>query len=136
MERTDISDRASMRALALILGVAYLVENVGAALLMTFLATFPFENQSPEDKAAARWLIAVGIMLAFLALVTLIALIVRHRRLTAAAFAANAAVALALLKWAVGVSDHSDGKLVAWTLAIELTGLGAVAVALRDRERA
>jgi hypothetical protein len=28
--------------------------------------------------------------------------------------------------WAVRVSEHSDGTLVALTLAIELTGLGAV----------
>jgi hypothetical protein len=122
-----------VRPFSLILGVAYLLENIGAALLLTFFATFPFENQSPEDRAA-RELISAGIVMAFLALVTL-ALIVRHRRSAAAAFAANAAVALSLLTWAVGESDHSDGKLVAWALAVELTGLSAIAVALRDRQR-
>ena len=124
-----------MRALSLILGVAYLLENVGVALLMTFYATFPFENQSPEDRAAIAWFIPAGLVFAFLALVTLIGLVVRHRGFATAAFGANAAVGLALLMWAVGVSDHSDGKLVAWTLAVELTGLCTVAVGLHDRER-
>ncbi len=117
-----------MRPLALTLGVAYLLANVGAALLITFFATFPFENQSPEDRAALAWLIPVGAGLAFLAIITLIALVARHRGSALVAFALGAGLAVFLLAWAVRVSDHSDGKLVAWTLAIELTGFGAVSL--------
>ena len=117
-----------MRRLALTLGVTYLLANVGAALLMAFFASFPFENQSPEERAARAWLIPVGAGLAFLAIVTLIALIARRRGWALVAFALGASLAVFPLAWAVRVSDHSDGKLVAWTLAIELTGLGAVSL--------
>lgn len=117
-----------MRALALIFAVAYLLANVGAALLMSFFATFPFENQTPEERAADDWLIGVGILVAALAIVTLIAVILRRQGWATLVFAVNAVLGFALLRWAVGVSDHSDGKLIVWTLAIESTGLGAVAL--------
>ncbi len=117
-----------MRAFALTLAVAYLLANVGAALFMSFLATFPFENQSPEDRAADDWLIGVGILAAVLALGTLIAVILRRQGWATFVFATNAVLGLALLKWAVGVSDHGDGTVIVWILAIEATGLGAVAL--------
>jgi hypothetical protein len=117
-----------MRPLGLTLGFAYVVATVGAAYVTVFFATFPFENQSSEDRAALAWLIPVGAGLALLAIATLIALAVRRRGWALVTFALGAGLAAFLLAWAVRVSDHSDGKLVAWALAIELTGLGAVSL--------
>jgi hypothetical protein len=122
-----------MRVLALALGIAYLVANVGAALFMSFFATFPWENQTPEEKAADDWLVGAGVMVAFLAVVTLIALILNRPGWATVPYAANAALGLALLNWGLGESDHSDGKLIVSTLGIELTGLGAVALRARGR---
>jgi hypothetical protein len=115
-----------MRPLAVTLGVVYLVVNAFAALLMWFYATFPFENQSSEDRGKDDWLIAVASAMFLLALLTVIAVIARRHGWGAVTFAANSAVALAVLRWGLGVSDHSDGKLIAFALGIELTGLGAV----------
>ena len=125
MKRPESSDRVPMRPLALALALAYLVENVVAAYVLVFVVTFPFENAS-ADQGNQDWPFAVGAVLIFLALFTLIAVIVRHRVWATVTFIANVALALALLGWAVGQTSNSDGALVAWTLAIELTGLGAV----------
>jgi lysylphosphatidylglycerol synthetase-like protein (DUF2156 family) len=124
-----------MRPLALALALAYLVENVVAGYLLFFFATFPFENTA-EDRSNQDWPLAVGAVLVLLAMVTLIAVIVKRRGWAAVTFAANAVLALALLSWPLGQSDHSDGKLVAWTLAIELTGLSAIALSNRQLTRA
>src|SRR5437773_2101861 len=131
MERAETSDRRRMRALALTLAVTYLLANAGAALLMSFLATFPFENQTPEQQAGDDWMIGVGIVAAFLALITLIAVVRERQGWARLVFAANAVLGFALLRWAVGVSDRSDGKLVVWFLAIESTVVGAVALNAR-----
>ena len=66
--------------------------------------------------------------MALLAIVTLIALAARRRGRALVTVALGAGLAVFLLAWAVRVSEHSDGKLLAWTLAIELTGLGAVSL--------
>jgi hypothetical protein len=117
-----------MRQLALLLGIAYLVENTVAAFLMGFIATFPFENQDPDTVTKDDWLILVGFAMFFFALITLLAVIARRRGSAALMFAANSALTLALLSWALEASEHSDEKLILWTLAFELTGLGAVAL--------
>lgn len=120
-----------MRAFALALAVAYFLANLGAALFMYFLAAFPFENQSPEDQAADDWMIGVGILVALLALVVLIAVVLRRQGWATIVYAPSAVIGFALLKWAVGVSDHSDGKLIVWVVAIQATGLGAVVLSAR-----
>lgn len=64
-----------------------------------------------------------------LALVATLTILLSRLRWAVAAYVAAAGSGVALLVWALGVSEHSDGKLVVWGTAIELAGLGAVALA-------
>lgn len=115
------------------LGLAYLAGNGLAGLAIVFFATFPFENQSPEDRAARHWLIPVAPVLFLLALLVLIALVRRQQHRAFAAYVANAAVGFALLAWALRVSEHSDQRLWVSALAVEIAGLAAVAFAADGR---
>jgi Na+/melibiose symporter-like transporter len=121
----------AMRPLSVLLGLAYLAGNAVFALLMVFLATFPFENQSPEDAGKDDWLIGVAVLLLALALVTALAILLRRVALALIGYVVAAGLGVALLVWAVGESEHSDGKLLLWGTLIELAGLAAVAVTPR-----
>jgi hypothetical protein len=120
-----------MRPLAILLALAYLAGYAVVAFLLVFFATFPFENQSPEDAGKDNWLIGVAVILFVLALVTALAILLRRLGWAIGAYVAAAGSGVALLAWALDVSEHSDGKLVVWGTAIELVGLGAVALARR-----
>ena len=120
------------RSAALLLAIVYLVSNTLAALLMVFFATFPFENQPRDERAARHWLIGAAVVMTVLALVILVAVVARRVWLSALAFALNFAVALVLLHWALGQSDHSDDKLLLSGFVVELMGLGAVGSAIFD----
>jgi hypothetical protein len=123
----------AIRPLAVILALAYLVGNAAVAFLLVFFATFPFENQSPEDADKGDWLIGIALVLFVLAMVTTLTILLSRLRWAVAAYVAAAGSGVALLVWAIGVSEHSDGKLVVWGTAIELAGLGAVALARRAK---
>jgi hypothetical protein len=112
--------------LAALLGAAYLLANAVVAFGLLFIATFPFENQSPDEMAQDDWLIGVGAVLVLLALVTALAVFWRRPSWALSAYVAGAVSASALLVWAIGASEHSDGKLLTYGVAIELTGLAAV----------
>jgi hypothetical protein len=105
--------------------------NAAVAFLLVFFATFPFENQSPEDADKGDWLIGIALVLFVLALVTTLTILLSRLRWAVAACVAAAGSGVALLVWALDVSEHSDGKLVVWGTVIELVGLGAVALARR-----
>jgi hypothetical protein len=98
---------------------------------MIFVATFPFENQAPGDQGGADWLIGVAITLFAFAFVTTLAILLRRVGWAIAAYVVAAGLGVALLVWAVDVSEHSDGRLLLWGTAIELAGLAAVALMRR-----
>jgi hypothetical protein len=116
------------RSLAVLLALAYFVGNGLAMLFMFFLATFPFENQPPNQPP--HWLIGVGVAMTVLAFVVLVAVVVRSIWLSVGAFAVDLTVALVLLYWALRESQHSDGKLLLSGFVVELAGLGAVGLAI------
>jgi hypothetical protein len=126
-----VNSMFAMRPLAVIFALAYLAGNAVVAFLMVFFATFPFENQSPEDAAKDDWLIGVALILFVLALITTLAILLSRLGWAVAAYVAAAGSGVAPLVWALDVSEHSYGKLVVWGTAIELVGLGAVALARR-----
>jgi Na+/melibiose symporter-like transporter len=107
--------------------MAYLAGNVVVAFLLIFIATFPFENQDPKDLAKDDWMIGAAVILVVLALATAIAVFLRRRRLAAGALVLSGGLGLGLLGWALHASEHSDGKVLGWGLAIELAGFLAVA---------
>ena len=121
----------AMRSLSVLFALAYLAGNAVFAFLMVFIATFPFENQSPEDVGKDDWLIGVAVILFALALATGLAILLRRVALAVVAFVAAAGLGVWLLVWAVNVSEHSDGRLLVWGTVIELAGLAAVTVTRR-----
>jgi hypothetical protein len=116
----------AMRSLSVLLALAYLAGNAVFAFLMVFLATFPFENQSPEDVGKDDWLIGVAVLLFALGLATALGILLRRVAFAVVAYVAAAGLGVGLLVWAVDVSEHSDGKLLLWGTLIELAGLAAV----------
>jgi hypothetical protein len=122
-----------MRALSVLVALAWLAAHAVSGFLIVFWATFPFENQSPEEAANDDWLIGVAVALFGLALLATLALVFRPRW-SVAAYGLTALAGIALLVWALGVSEHSDGKLLLWGAAVEGTGLAAVALSRTVRE--
>jgi quinol-cytochrome oxidoreductase complex cytochrome b subunit len=97
-----------------------------AAFLMFFIATFPFENQSPERAAADDWLIGAAPVILILALAIVGAVIARRAALAAVALVAQFAVAAVVVAYALRESDHSDGRLVLYAMAVAVTAVAAV----------
>jgi hypothetical protein len=116
----------SRRIVGAVLGLLYLAENAFAGYVLIFLATFPFENVDPKDRAGDDWLIAVGLLLGAFALILAIAVAARSSVLAGAMLALNSAITVSLLVWGLEQSDHSDGMLVALAFAVEATGAAAV----------
>jgi uncharacterized membrane protein len=131
-----------MRALALVAAVLHLTVIAAAAFLMSFAATFPFENQSAEDAAADDWLLGAAALIVSLAIAFTVAIAfavaVLARRLAllvaVGALALELVVDAVVLRYALGESDHSDGKLLLAALAGVVTGLIAVTAARRAQD--
>jgi hypothetical protein len=119
--------RGSLGFVSTFLAGAYGTGHLITAFLLIFWATFPFENQSPEEAANDDWLIGVAVGVVVVGLVATFG-IVFLTRWAVAAYAAAVVAGGALLAWALNVSENSDGKLLLWAAAIELTGLAAVVV--------
>jgi hypothetical protein len=112
----------AVRALSLTSAVVHVALVAVAAFLMWFFAVFPFENQSAERAAADDWLLGAAPLIAVLAIAAGAATFARKARLVAAALTAEFAVGAVVLAYALGESDHSDGRLMLWALAIAGTG--------------
>jgi hypothetical protein len=124
----------AMRALSLTSALVHVVLVGAASFLMWFYASFPFENQSPEDAASDDWLVGVAPLLAVLALLTGGAAVGRKANLLAIGLTAEAAVGALILTYALGESSHSDGRLMLATLAIMLSGTVAASATRRVRD--
>jgi hypothetical protein len=111
-----------VRVLSLSSALVHVALVAAAAFLMWFAASFPFENQSPEDAAADDWLLGVAPLLAVLALLAGGATVARKAKVVAASLMAEFLVGAVVLTYALGESDHSDGRLILGALAIVLSG--------------
>jgi hypothetical protein len=116
-----------MRTFSAVLALAYFAGHAIMAFLLVFWATFPFENQSPEEAAGDDWLIGVGLGVFILGLVVALAIMFRSRW-AVVAYAVALAAGGVLLFWALTVSEHSDGKLVLLGTAVEAIGLVALSL--------
>lgn len=99
-----------------------------ATLLAWVVATFPFENTSPEDRHALALVLPGGIAFVFAAL-TLSLVALGRGRIALGAFTIHVVAGVAFLLRALSYSDRSDGKLIAFGLAIEFVGATAVLLA-------
>jgi hypothetical protein len=115
-----------MRALAITAVALHVLLCVVAAFLMFFSATFPFENQSAEQAAADDWLIGAAPLVVVLALAIAGGVIARKVAVAAIAVVGQFGVGAVVVGYALGESDHSDGKLVVYALAVAVTAAGAV----------
>jgi hypothetical protein len=120
----------AVRALSLTSAGVHVALVAAAAFLMSFSASFPFENQSPEEAASDDWLLVVAPLLIVLAVLAGGAAVARKANLVAVGLAAEFALGALVLTYALGESSHSDGRLVLGALAIVLSGTVA-AIATR-----
>jgi hypothetical protein len=125
-----------MRALAITAVALHILLCVVAAFLMFFSATFPFENQSPEEAAADDWLIGAAPLIVVLALAIAGGVVARKVAVATVCLLGQFVVGAVVVGYAVGESDHSDGKLVVYALAVAVTAASAVtATAAEPRGR-
>ena len=118
-----------MRPLAILFATAHIVGSAVAAYLLFFIATVPFENSEPGDGEWESAFISIGIALLALAIVTGVGL-ARRRKWALGSLALHLAVGLTFVWWALGVSDHSDEKLLLFATAVEAAGLFAALFSL------
>lgn len=122
-----------MRALGLIAVAVHLVLCVVAAFLIYFVATFPFENEPPEMREASDWLIGAAAIILLLAVVIAGAVIARRAAVAAIATAAQFVVAAVVLTFALGQSDHSDGKLLLYAAGVAVTAVAGATATHAER---
>jgi hypothetical protein len=121
-----------VRALALLFATMQLLATGIAAFVMWFVATFPWENQPPDAGEARMFLMGAAATIFVLAMAIVVAVALNRPLWATTAFAFHAIAAVVILAWALEGSDHSDGKLVGFTLSIELCALAAVVVCAKD----
>jgi quinol-cytochrome oxidoreductase complex cytochrome b subunit len=122
-----------VRALGLIAAALHVVLCVVAAFLIYFIATFPFENQSPEAAAGDDWLIGAAAIMLLLAIAIGGAVIARRATVAAIATAAQFVVAAIVLTYALGESDHSDGRLLLYATVVAVTAVAGVTATHAER---
>ena len=110
-----------MRPLALTAAALHVVVSAVAAFLMSFVATFPFENRSVDEATADDWLIGAAAAVALLALVIGGAVVARSGAVAAIGVTAQLTVGAVVFVYALGESEHSDGVLVLYGLAFAVT---------------
>ena len=114
-----------VRALSIMSAAVHVLLVAAAVFVMWFAAVFPFENQSPEEAAADDWLLVAAPLIGLFALAVGAATIAGKVKFAAAALSAESAVGAIVLIYALGESDHSDGKLMLCSFAIVLAGVVA-----------
>ncbi len=115
-----------MKALAILCALANLVAIGFVAFMMWFVALFPWENTTPEERTANDWLVPAAVVLAASAAALLLAVTLSWPGWAALALGLQTTLSLGVLAYALEASDHSDGKLVAIALGIELAAVTAV----------
>jgi hypothetical protein len=101
-----------------------------ATLLVYVIETVPLDNNDGPDAWSflALFLAAAAFLFALGAVASIIRSQIGYAK---AAFGLHATVVTILLAIALRASSHSDGKLVAFTLPVELCGLLGVILAAR-----
>ena len=115
-----------MRALAILLAVANVVAIGFVAWLMWFVALFPWENTTPEERTANDWMVPVAVVLALSAAGLLLCVVMGWQGWAVSALVLQTAISIGVLAFALDASDHSDGTLVAAALGIEFAAVVAV----------
>jgi len=117
------------KALAVVLALVPALGAAAVAYLLWFIWSFPWENSEPHTAADRRGfaVLLVATFAALLLAVVVVYFVARSRlRPAALAFVPHAVIALGLLVWALGASEHSDGRVAAFAIGCELCGVTAV----------
>lgn len=115
-----------MKVLAVLCALANLLAIGFVAWLMLFVALFPWENTTPEERTANDWLVPVAVVLAASALALLLCVAIGWQGWAVGALALQTAVSILVLAYALEGSSHSDGTLAAAALGIEFAAVAAV----------
>lgn len=113
-----------MKTLAVLCALANLLTIGLISWFMWFVASFPWENA--EDPTGNDWLIPVALVLAATAAMLLFFVVVNRQVWAMGALALQTVMGLGLLSYALDGSSHSDGKLVAIAVGVELAAIASV----------
>lgn len=114
-----------MKALAILCAVANLAVVGCTAWFMWFIALFPWENTTPEERAADDWLVPLAIVLAANAVGLLLSIVMSWLGWASGSFALQTALGIGVLGAFIGESEH-DGTFVAAALGVELVAFASV----------
>ena len=124
-----------MRVFALTAAALHVLLCTVAAYAMWFFATFPFENQSSEQAEADDWLlVAAGLILLF-AIAFAGTVVGRWKTVAAVVVAGEIALGLFVVTYSLRASDHSDGRLLLYALAVGFTAAVATTATWRERRQ-
>jgi hypothetical protein len=121
-----------VRIVATALATAQTVAIGLASLFALFVSSFPWENLEPEDEAEFDRIAALVIAGFVFAAATAVTIAANKLRWAVIAFVAQFAVSMAALSFALSHSDHSDGRLLAFALGVELVGIAALVISNRQ----
>ncbi len=113
-----------MKTLAVLCALANLLTIGLISWFMWFIASFPWENS--DDPTGDDWLIPVALVLAATAAMLLFFVVANRPVWAMGALALQTVISLGLLSYALDGSSHSDGKLVAVAVGVELAAFASV----------
>jgi hypothetical protein len=122
-----------LRGLAVAAAVLHACLCVPAALLLFFVGTFSWENQTPEEAAGNDWLVGAALLVALFGILLGAAVLARRVNVAVFALLAQLVVGAGVVTWAVRVSHHSDGKLLLFALAAGASAAIATSATLREQ---
>ncbi len=115
-----------MKALAVLCAVVNLGAVGVVAWFLWFLVAFPWENTTPEAKAAEDGLVAAAVLLAASAVALLVGVAASRRSWAAFGLVLQTVVVVALLAWTLGEEDDYAGIVLGVAVGIELVAVASV----------
>ena len=117
--------------MAVTLALVNLAGHAFAAVLLFVLPHLPVENEPPDQTPA--WPFALVGAALLISAVGLFLGVLRHSAWVFPALAVQLAVGLAVMRYTLGESTHSDQKLLLLATVVEAAGVVAALLSLDDR---
>jgi hypothetical protein len=122
-----------MRAFGVLASAVFAAFSAFVVLMFWYARVEHEEPLSSTQHATEGRMLAVAVLLLFVALVALAGVGLQNVGLATGAFALHLLLAAVLLRYALHGSQHSDGKLVVFAAIVELTGLAGLLDVARER---
>ena len=119
------------KSVAFLFGLVPAIAGLLFVLFIWFLVTFPWENTEPMtgwEKVGVGLMVAAGLAVAGVSLVSVYAIAVDHLTSATRAYLGQLVLVACLLAWGVSASQHSDGTV--WGLALGVEMLATLSILL------